>query len=230
MSYMDDLADEIRLMAGKATGEANVVARGALVDVISDINDRASSEVIKSRAQFTMTGGSYSPIEMPNNCRRIIELGEYDATTLRIKNPYIEKSEEEFHQLTAGETLSTLETDQRYYMIVDRSSNSMSTGNELRLQIKVWPVPGSTLTGLVRFFVPLTEDNADRLGNRFMLKNGAIALLAEWFPKKAELNWKIYLDAVETYKRAHASTVRTGARQVPNNIIRHNAIMRGLVN
>jgi hypothetical protein len=222
VAYLDELASEICLMAGRDDAVSKAVAEDALAGVLDMINDMAAGDVVKMRTTVSVTANQVTPIALPERCQRVIELGQYDSVNQVISVLYEEIDEAVFHEVTSDTAVTPIATTQRYWYFVDDAVNKDR-------QIRIYPAPTATTTILVRYFEPLDVSNADRLSNRFVLKNGAISQLAAWFPQTAQMNYKQFLDGVEAIRRSHGSIKRTAVRKQTRQITQHNTLARYLV-
>jgi hypothetical protein len=224
MSDYSDIVDRVLDYAGK-TGEApeNIV-KGTLDGVIDEINTELDSYTVANRKNDIPVAASAKTVTMPSGCQRIIELGLYDSSTDRIKIPYTEITESEFHARFRGTvTLSPISADgiNEWFLLDDTAGKA----RKIRL---VYP-PSGSFTMMVRFFEHLTSTNVDRLEQQDILYQGCVSRLAKWFKDDHVKAGRLYLRGLNTLKGARRSLRRTISRQVHPQIAQHNATAAGLV-
>ncbi len=202
MAAIDEVVNAVVLLAGKTDAQKPTV-KTILLGVIDHLNSELSSEVVQNRVKNLSLSASSPFVVLPSVCRRVIEIGEYDAATDRIKYPFEEINESDWHKEMAGEgALTPLPLGSRYWFFVDRKnvSGSGSTAS-YALQIRVWPQPETPITLACRFFEPLSESNIDRIENRGMLQSGTVARLAGWFSTdQRQLDWQIFNEGMASLK------------------------------
>lgn len=204
MSAITEIETAVLQLAGKTDAQKATV-HTTLLAVIDSINAELSAEVVKNRVEnLSLSTSATNPyITLPDECRRVIEIGEYDSATDRIKYPWTEINERDWHLAMQGEgPLPPLDANSRYWMFVDRKNvtgGGQSASNAL--QIRVWPQGSTAIPTACRFFEALKESNIDRLENRALLQSGTIARLAGWFPTdQRTLEWKIYNEGLASLK------------------------------
>lgn len=200
MSYFTDLRDEILAQANK-TGDTNKdIVEGKLVGVIQNVNQQLDSSVVKARDTVSVAALEKST-DMPAKCKRIIRMGKWDATNERIINPFTEISERQMENIYAGDSTIESDPDPWLYHLLDDTS----TGEK---RVRILPPPSDSFTLGVRYFESLTKDNAHRLENDELLKNGAIAALSTWFPTAWQAALRLYGIQINDTRASWASINR----------------------
>lgn len=200
MTY-DEIVSDIQTRAGKTTTAAQKIARGAVDGVIDYINTMLSSEVLLSRATFSVAANTHI-VDLPKHAKKIVELGRYDSTTERILVKWDAIDEKRFHGMYEfADGINSTDADAgREYAIVDYGQDN--------LRIRLIPPVLTGVTGLCRYYEPLDKDSVHRV-SWSMVRDGAIADLPGWFPNSAPAHGRKFREMMAATKRKHAHVVRT---------------------
>lgn len=214
MADFSEIVDDVLVEAGKTTGPgpAKTLVEHVLKDVMDEVNDRMGSIVFKSRKTVTVAA-SANLVEMPEDCTKIIEIGEYDSTNQRIKFIWDEISEQEYHERYEGTAVVGPTSEEgRLYVVQDFN------GDKGEMRIRPVPAPTSGLTVLVIFYGKLTQETMDRVSGN-LLKNGLKAHLSKWFERTFQAHNSAYYRAMDDLKRKHG-TVNSPIRRRQSAYVR----------
>lgn len=222
MTAFSDIVDDILVEAGKQGEPSRKMVERTVKDVMSEINDRLSSLVFKSRKTVTVAA-SANLVDMPAGCKTIIAIGEYDATSARIKFRWYEMSEEEYHNDYEGSAVISPTSDQgRWYVVQDFS------GSKGQMRIRPVPAPTTSITVLVIFYGKLTQSNMGRISGH-LIKDGVKSKLGRWFVQTFQAHKNDYYRGMADLKRKHGTVNSPIKRRQAAHVRRANRTARGLV-
>lgn len=219
MSVFSDMVDSILGYAGKSGPGPTKAAEEAVKRAIDRVNAEMQNFTVANRKKDIAVAAGAKTVTMISTVRKVIELGLYDSGTDRIKIPYTEITEQEFHQrLSGSQTISPCSLDSvNLWCMLDNYSDGKRV---IRL---VYP-PSASFTMAVRFFEKLDENNMDRLEQTDVIFDRAITQLAEWFPGTVGMHLHSYDAGIQTMKANRRSMLNTIPTKTRKDIAAHNTM------
>ena len=200
MSYIDDIVTDIMARASK-TGSVNKgIATKAVEDAIEEINALLDSSVVKGRDTVDVTAEENSTT-LPAQCKRVIELGKWDATRERIIRPYTEITESQMERIYSGAATIESADDPFAFHFLDDTNEGVNV-------IRILPPPKSPFTLGVRYFERLDKGNAHRLENSALITNGAAKNLPLWFGNAWSISAQMFQTQINDTRASHMSIHR----------------------
>ena len=224
MSVFSDMVDSILGYADKSGAGPQKAAEQAVIRSIDRINAEMQNHTVASRDKTIAVTAAQQTVTLAVEARKIIELGLYDSGTDRIKVPYTEITEQQFHQIFRGaQTLPSCSLDSvNLWCLLDDNSTRQRV---IRL---VYP-PSAAFTMEVRWYEKLDKENMDRLEQTDVIYDRAIMQLGSWFPNVLVVHMDSYRTGIEVLKANRRSMLTTIPVKTRPDIAAHNAVAGFLV-
>lgn len=175
MSVFSDIVDGVQSQSGQTGSTNRKIIDDEADGVLETINLRMQNLMVEDREQVTIPA-STNTVTLPKHVFKVIEMGEYDSTTDRIKVPWDEISLEQYHDYYAHhQSIPSWKGERRYAF--------HPPNNDGALVVAILPTTDEQITALVRCYMLLTSSNFHKVKNRYVLKSGIISRLPKWFPK-----------------------------------------------
>lgn len=175
MSVYGDIVDGVLSQSGRTGSSNKKIVSDKAEGVLKTINQRMQNLTLEDREEVPIPA-STNTVTLPKHVFKVIEMGEYDSETDRIKVVWTEVSLEQYHDYYAHhQSIPSWKGERRYAF--------HPPTNDGALVVAILPTTDVQITALVRCYMLLTTSNFHKLKNDYVLESGIIARLPGWFPK-----------------------------------------------